>query len=91
MGGFTQVTGKGGYYLSEDKVVIKEPVAKVTSFAEQDAFFEKRKELLKWIKEKQVEWGQDSIGFEFEGDMYYFDQRTKKQKEQMKKEREKKN
>jgi hypothetical protein len=69
-GGHTTVAGTGGY-ISKEKGVIQEPVVKVVSFATNEAFEKHRETLKKWLLNKCVEWGQESIGYEVEGDLFY--------------------
>ena len=71
-GGFTRFQSYGGY--KDDKGnIIGEKGAKVVSFAtKRDAKDpEKLMQLKTWMLKKQKDWGQDSIGYEHEGDLYY--------------------
>jgi len=71
-GGYTSIKAIGGYIGKKGKL-IKEPVVKVTSFSTKKAFVKNRpiikKKLLYWKKK----WGQESMGYEHEGDLYYFE------------------
>lgn len=81
VGGFTKVEAGGGYALRKDgklKKIIKEPVIKVTAFSTKDDWKKRKGDIMKFIKNKGKEWGQDSMGFEFEGDLYYYDVPKKK-------------
>jgi len=69
-GGYTSVEGMGGYSSEEDGIV-HENVVRVISYTNRKEYESKRKELFEFLKEKQDEWGQESIGFEVEGDMFY--------------------
>lgn len=69
-GGYTSVEGVGGYSSEEDGVV-HEDVVRVISYTTKKEYESKRKELFDFLQEKQREWGQESIGYEVEGDMFY--------------------
>lgn len=60
-----------GEYLTKKKKVISEKVSKVSCFSNLKEYNKHRKELENWLMKKKREWNQDSIGYEFEGDMYY--------------------
>lgn len=69
-GGYTSVSAVGGYVMKSGRLV-KEPVVKVTAFAKKKDFTKykpaMRKQLRKWNKK----WNQESMGYEYEGDLYY--------------------
>lgn len=71
-GGFSATNVEGGY-VSDEKGLIQEDVVKVTAFAQVQDFEKKFDELINKIKYWAGEWGQESIGFEFEGDLYYIE------------------
>lgn len=71
-GGFSANNVEGGY-VSDEKGLIQEDVVKVTAFAQVQDFEKKFDELINKIKYWAGEWGQESIGFEFEGDLYYIE------------------
>jgi hypothetical protein len=60
-----------GRYKKENGEIIKEPVVKVTSFATKEDYAKYNIALEKWLSNKPKEMNQDSIGYEFEGKMYY--------------------
>jgi len=68
-GGYTSVKGVGGYYSDDKKRLIKEKIAKVTGFSQKKDWNQKKilAQLSKWSKK----WGQESMGYEHEGDLYY--------------------
>lgn len=66
-GGHTTVAGRGGY-VSQDKGLISEPVIKITAFATVEGWTENKPVLDQWLSDKAKEWGQETIGFEVEGD-----------------------
>jgi hypothetical protein len=69
-GGFSSNPVDGGYN-SDEKGLIKEDVFKVFSFASRDGFEPKMEELVIQIKKWCKVWGQEAIGLEFEGDLFY--------------------
>ena len=70
-GGYTAVKGQGGYY-SKGKGLIQERVVKVVSYAEEDKFKKNKPKLIKKLGAWRKKWGQENIGYEHEGDLYYF-------------------
>lgn len=70
-GGFTSTRAIGGYFSDDKNKVIEEKVVVVTSFSGSDDFKKKQKDLLDWLGRKQKQWGQESIGYELEDDLYY--------------------
>lgn len=73
-GGFSASSVEGGFLASDGKVV-KENVERVVSFAPK-ADFEKNKEaLVRKASEWAAKWGQEAIGLEHEGDLYYVPQK----------------
>lgn len=71
-GGYTSTRGEGGYVM-EDNSVATEPVVVVTSYAKQDKVREHGKELGEQLRAWAVKWGQESVGFEYETDMFYIE------------------
>ena len=72
-GGFSKVDINGGY-VSQEKGLIKEDVAKVVAFSQDEDFLSnKLPRLIKRITMWCDEWTQESIGFEIEGDLFYID------------------
>jgi len=69
-GGYSSNSVEGGY-VSKEKGLIKEDVSKVTAFGTEDAIKKNFKPLMRQISKWCEEWGQESMGFEFEGDLYY--------------------
>lgn len=70
-GGFTTEMGMGGYYSPEKKKLIQEDVAVVTSYAGKKAFNKNRGALLNQLRKWRKKWGQESVGYELEDDLYY--------------------
>jgi hypothetical protein len=64
----TMATGR---YRAEDGTMIAEEVAVLTGFGDADDYERKRREFLSWLMDKRDEWGQEALGFEFEGDLWY--------------------
>jgi hypothetical protein len=77
-GGYTSVRGTGGYYSDKKNKLIKEKIIKVTSFAEKSAFNKNKNAVLKKLSSWGRQWGQESVGYEHEGDMYYISTEKKK-------------
>jgi hypothetical protein len=74
-GGFSSVSVEGGY-VSDDKGLINEDVTRVVAFASKQGFEDKIDTLLKQIVNWCDKWGQESMGFEFEGDLFYIDAKS---------------
>lgn len=70
-GGYTSVRATGGYVMKKNKKLVKEKVVKVTSYSTKSAFRKGRSKLIRQIGSWKRKWGQESIGVEFEGDMFY--------------------
>ena len=70
-GGYTEVDAKGGYTADDGNTLIEEPIAKVTAFTTDVVFKAKSNELKRFLKTAGSEWGQEAIGYEYEGDLYY--------------------
>jgi hypothetical protein len=60
-----------GRYRSVSGEIVAEEVAVLTGFGDAEDFGRKRREFLDWLIDKRVEWGQEALGFEFEGDLWY--------------------
>lgn len=75
-GGYTSSSQLGGY-VSEKDVLVNEQVFKVVSYASKEAFEKNKEALTLKISSWAKEWGQEAIGLEFEGDMYYVPQKFK--------------
>jgi hypothetical protein len=69
-GGYSSTSVEGGY-VSKEKGLIKEDVAKVTAFGTEESLKKNFKPLMRQISKWCEAWGQESMGFEFEGDLYY--------------------
>jgi len=75
-GGYSSDSIDGGY-VSDEKGLIQEDVTKVTAFSTKEKLEDKVQSLIAQIRIWCKEWGQESIGFEFEGDMFYVDKDAK--------------
>jgi hypothetical protein len=60
-----------GRYRSVNGEIIAEEVAVLTGFGDAEDFGLKRRQFLEWLIDKRTEWGQEALGFEFEGDLWY--------------------
>lgn len=68
-GGFTSFNAQGGYVLNTGELV-GENVTRVTAFAEVSATKEHANTLISKCNYWANKWGQESIGLEWEGDLY---------------------
>lgn len=68
-GGSTIDVGKGSYRLKNK--TIQEKVAIITVNARKSDYNRYDEELEKWLKTKKKSWGQDSIGFVYQGKMIF--------------------
>lgn len=75
-GGYTSSDKLGGYVDSTGNLV-NEDVVQVTSFSTQEAYSEHKEELIQQLAKWGKQWGQEAIGFEFEGDLMYVPQELK--------------
>jgi hypothetical protein len=75
-GGYSAVSVDGGY-MSDEKGLIQEDVARVASFGGKADFESKFQNLLRQVTKWGADWGQESMGLEFEGDMFYIDSNAK--------------
>lgn len=73
-GGFSSSSVEGGFLASDGKVV-KENVERVVSFAPKGEFEKKKEALVQKASEWATKWGQEAIGLEHEGDLYYVPQK----------------
>lgn len=76
-GGYTAITADGGYVARENEAaepyLVKEPVVKVTSNATSSDVYTNIHALMSQLRHWANEWGQEAMGFEFEGDLFYVD------------------
>jgi hypothetical protein len=72
-GGYSSADKLGGFVDSNGKLV-NEDVVQVVSFSTKEAFESNKEELVNQLSKWGKEWGQEAIGFEFEGDLYYVPQ-----------------
>lgn len=72
-GGYTSVEGIGGFVKTSEKgeELIEEPVTRIISYTTREGFEENSELLIEYLERKRQEWGQISMGYEIEGDMYY--------------------
>ena len=71
-GGYTETETEGGYRTSKGDIV-EEDVVKVSVFSQNKDWKDKEYEVVKKAKKWAKDWGQEAIGFEYEGDLYYID------------------
>jgi hypothetical protein len=75
-GGFNSSKVDGGFQ-SVDKGVINEDAVRVVAFANPEGFEPKFEKLVNKVKEWCRLWSQESIGLEFENDLFYIEQDSK--------------
>jgi hypothetical protein len=73
-GGFTKSDKIGGFVSSQSELVTEE-VVPVVSFATKEDYESNKNKLVTKLSEWARKWGQEAIGFEFEGDLYYVPQK----------------
>lgn len=73
-GGFSSSSVEGGFLASDGKVV-KENVERVVSFSEKSEFDKNKEALVQKASEWAAKWGQEAIGLEHEGDLFYVPQK----------------
>ena len=76
-GGFTKSERVGGFMTSKSELVT-EDVVPVVSFATKEDYQANKNKLVEKLSEWARKWGQEAIGFEFEGDLYYVPQKFDK-------------
>ena len=75
-GGFTKTETDGGYKAT-DGDIIEEDIVKVSVFAHDMEWDKNEQEVVDQVKEWAKKWGQEAIGFEYEGQLYYIDDEGK--------------
>jgi len=75
-GGFSKTEVDGGYKATSGKI-IEEDIVKVSVFANNDNWKNNENRVVSKVKEWANKWGQEAIGFEYEGDLYYIDDEGK--------------
>jgi len=74
-GGYSAVSVDGGY-VSDEKGLIQEDVTRVATFGSTENFESKFTKIVNKVVDWCNNWGQESMGFEFEGDMFYIDKKA---------------
>jgi hypothetical protein len=69
-GGCRESTARGRYRDQDGNLIVEE-VAVVTGYGKAEDYAGKRQRFLEWLIDAKARWGQESIGFEFEGDLWY--------------------
>jgi GNAT superfamily N-acetyltransferase len=75
-GGFSASDVQGGFVASDGNIV-SEDIIKVVSFAQKEDYEKHKEQLVKKITEWAEKWGQEAIGLEYEGDLYYVPEKLK--------------
>lgn len=71
-GGYTETETDGGYKSTTGEI-IEEDIVKVSVFANNKDWKKNEKNVVSKVKDWAKRWGQEAIGFEYEGDLYYID------------------
>lgn len=79
-GGYTSVSGVGGWYSTDRKKLIKEDVAVITSFAKEKDYKRNKHLVAKKIMSWGKKWGQDEVSYEKEGDLFRYVMEKKKKR-----------
>lgn len=79
-GGFTAIQGSGGFYSKEKHKIIQEPITVVESFATRHAYNRNLPGLHKKLGQWRRNWGQESMGYELKGHLYYLSKMQKGKK-----------
>jgi hypothetical protein len=80
-GGFSTDRVDGGFYSDDRKKLVREDVAKVYVFGSEYDFESNFNQLINKLKQWGKAWSQESMGFEFEGDLYYVSSAKSKSKD----------
>ena len=75
-GGYTETDTDGGYKSTTGEI-IEEDIVKVSVFANNKDWKKNEKKVVSKVKDWAKRWGQEAIGFEYEGDLYYIDDEGK--------------
>ena len=75
-GGYTETDTDGGYKSTSGEIV-EEDIVKVSVFANNKVWKDNEQKVVSKVKKWATEWGQEAIGFEYEGDLYYIDDEGK--------------
>ena len=75
-GGYTETDTDGGYKANSGEI-IEEDIVKVSVFAGNKQWKTNENQVVAKVKQWAKEWGQEAIGFEYEGDLYYIDDKGK--------------
>jgi len=73
-GGYTSAEKIGGFVDSQAELV-NEEVVQITAFSTKEAYEENKEALVQKLSDWAKEWGQEAIGFEYEGDLMYVPQK----------------
>jgi len=68
-GGYTSVKAQGGYTDNKGRL-IKERVAVIESYSTKAAYKRNKHRIERHLRHKAKEWGQESVGYEYEDDLY---------------------
>jgi hypothetical protein len=69
-GGCRESTARGRYRDWDGNLIVEE-IAVVTGYGKAEDYAGTRQQFMEWLIDAKARWGQESIGFEFEGDLWY--------------------
>ncbi len=72
-GGTTTFLGKGTY-ISDAGDFVKEDVAVMQVNMTEESWNKQKNNIYEWLEKKQEKWGQESVSFEFEGDLTFIEE-----------------
>lgn len=78
-GGYTSVKSTGGWVMKNGKLV-RERITKVTAFAKRKDFNKNKRNVLNRVSKWGKSWGQESMSYEHEGDLYIIDTKNKRKR-----------
>ncbi len=70
-GGYTLLGEGKGEFISKKGKRLKDKIARIVSYSDVSKFDNEKEKLYNWMVKKKEEWSQESIAFEFCGDLYY--------------------
>jgi len=73
-GGYTSSEKLGGYVATNSELV-NEQIVQVVAFSTKEAFETNKEKVINKLSEWAKQWGQEAIGFEYEGDLFYVPQK----------------
>ena len=72
-GGYTKISVVGGYYSDRLDKNIEERGAKLVVYTDPETLKENRNRVKNWLLKKRIDWGQESLAYEIEDDLYFIE------------------